>query len=122
VSLPKTLSDLLVLPTAPFVESAVMNYLTQAVAGVRGVATRFDRWGNLVVRYCNAPPKGVKPIVFTAHTDHPGFVALKMLAPKRLRASFRGWVEPEYFLGTGVRFWSADKWVLGEVAKITKSA
>ena len=122
MSLPKTLSEMLALPTAPFVESAVMNYLTNAVAGIRGIETRFDRWGNLVVRYRHLPPKGVKPLVFTAHTDHPGFVALKMIGPNRLRAAFRGWVEPEYFVGTGVRFWSGGSWVKGKVAKVTKSA
>jgi endoglucanase len=61
-------------------------------------------------------------LVFTAHTDHPGFVALKMRNVRTLRAAFRGWVEPEYFVGTKVRFWSGGRWVSGKVEQILKTA
>lgn len=122
VTLPKTLRELLTLPTAAFVEREVMNYLTGVCGKLPHTTTRFDEWGNLVVRYRNTPPKGHRAVVFTAHTDHPGFCSLKMLGKGRLLAAFRGWVEPEYFLGTRVKFWSGGKWVPGTVRKITKSA
>ncbi|MFN0135037.1 MAG: hypothetical protein ACKVS9_02855, partial [Phycisphaerae bacterium] len=122
VTLPKTLAELLTLPTAAFVEGAVMDYLTRVCDGLPHTTTRFDEWGNLVVRYRNAPPKGHRAVVFTAHTDHPGFCSLRMLGKGRLLAAFRGWVEPEYFVGTAVKFWSGGKWVPGVVRKITKAA
>jgi len=54
--------------------------------------------------------------------DHPGFVAQRMRDRRTLLAAFRGWVEPEYFVGTRVRFWTGGGWVLGEVEKVTKAA
>lgn len=72
--------------------------------------------------------------MFTAHMDHPGFCALGGSGRDRartrrgsggggrVRAAFRGWVEPEYFVGTGVRFWDGRRWVRGEITRITKTA
>lgn len=121
MSLPKILRELLALPTAPFVEAAVMGYVKSACTALPGVKVTRDRWGNLLARYRRQPPK-VSPLVFTAHTDHPGFAALEMTDRRTLRAAFRGWVEPEYFLGTRVRFWSGGEWVKGRIAEVTKTA
>src|SRR5262249_37010268 len=113
------------LPTAPFVEAAVIAHVRAACGRLSGVTSRTDRWGNVVARYRRLPRTGVAPLVFTAHMDHPGFAALEMSATKgqlRLRGAFRGWVEPEYFLGTGVRFWDGGGWVRGKIARITKTA
>lgn len=126
--IPKILREMLTLPTAPFVETAVLDYVRRTVATIPSASIRADRWGNLLVhlRRKHIPNKILKssrtPLVFTAHTDHPGFCALRMTGPRRLAAAFRGWVEPEYFLGTGVRFWTGDRWVGGKIRKITRSA
>ena len=121
MAIPRVLKDLLTLPTAPFVESAVMSHIRSACSRLANVSCRIDRHGNLLARYRRQAPKRV-PLVFTAHTDHPGFVALKMLDQRTLRAAFRGWVEPEYFVGAKVRFWSGGRWVSGKVEKILKTA
>lgn len=120
-ALPTVLRELLSLPTAAFVEHAVLDYVRRFCAALPGVTLTSDRWGNLLARYRCDPPART-PLVFTAHTDHPGFCALQMAGPRRLRAAFRGWVEPEYFVGTKVRFWSGDRWVRGRVAKVAKAA
>jgi endoglucanase len=121
MAIPRVLKDLLTLPTAPFVESAVMGHVRAACRQLADVTCRIDEHGNLLARYRRQPPKRV-PLVFTAHTDHPGFVALKMLDQRTLRAAFRGWVEPEYFVGTPVRFWSRGRWLRGRVERILKTA
>src|SRR5262245_22969173 len=120
MSIPLILKDLLTLPTAPFVESAVLSHVRAACRQMNNVTCRTDRHGNLMARYRHQPPKRV-PLVFTAHTDHPGFVALEMLDKRTVRAAFRGWVEPEYFVGAKVRFWSGGGWVRGKVEKVLKT-
>lgn len=118
--LPKVLGDLLRLPTAPFAEEAVAGYVARHVARLPRVRLSRDRWGNLLAHYRSGRPS--KPVVFTAHMDHPGFVARRTRRDRFLLAAFRGWVEPEYFVGTGVRFWSGGRWVRGRVVEITRSA
>lgn len=120
MKLPKILADLLTLPTASFVEQAVLDHVETFCKNLRHVTLRKDRCGNLLARYRHHPPKAV-PLVFSAHTDHPGFVALEMLDSRTLRAAFRGWVEPEYFPGARVRFWRQGRWVKGRVLEILRS-
>lgn len=117
--LPRLLRELLALPTAPFLEGAVLRYVADFCRGLAAVTLSFDRCGNLLARYRSASPS-VRPIAFTAHTDHPGFAALEMLPGRKLRAAFRGWVEPEYFADAPVRFWAGQEWVKGRVLKVTR--
>ncbi len=117
--LPAVLREMLALPTAPFVESAVLNYVRRRCAQFAHVGARPDRCGNLLVHYRNKP-RAIPGLVFTAHTDHPGFVARRMTDDRTLLADFRGWVEPQFFVGTGVRFFSSGRWIRGKVTAITK--
>ncbi len=118
--LPRLLRDLLNLPTATFREDAVLDYVKCACGRLKGVSCKSDKYGNLLARYRHRPRK-VTPLVFAAHTDHPGFVARKMIAAKRLRADFRGGVRPEFFAGTRVCFWTADGLVRGKVLEICRA-
>lgn len=118
--LPKILSDLLSLPTATFVESAVLDYVRQFCRKTAGVSVTADRYGNLLARY-RRRPRGVTPLVFSAHTDHPGFIAQEMLDKRTLRAAFRGGVLAEYFPGTKVRFWVQGRPIRGKVLEVTRS-
>jgi endoglucanase len=122
VTLPKVLDEILALPTAAFAESAVLEYVRRFCDNLPGVAVRADRCGNLLARYRRQPPRGVRPVVFTAHTDHPGFVALEARRGRNVRAAFRGWVEPEYFPGARMRFHSGGRWVRGVVRQVTRAA
>lgn len=121
MAIPVVLREMLSLPTAAFVEGAVRDYLQDRCGRLRGVTTRLDRHGNLLATYRHKPSRR-GPLVFTAHLDHPGFCALRMLKPNRLLAVFRGWVEPEYFARQPVRFWSGGRWVRGRVESIEKVA
>ena len=118
--LPKILKDLLNLPTAAFVESHVLTYIKDTCRGLKGVTCRPDRYGNLLVRYRHRP-RGTTPLVFAAHTDHPGFVAQEMRDRRTVRAAFRGGVMSSYVDGAKVRFWSGDHWVKGKVLELTKT-
>ena len=118
--IPSTLKNLLSLPTAPFVEAAMMKYIATACRRRSGVTARFDRHGNLLAHYRHQPRTSV-PLAFVAHTDHPGFIALEMVDRRTLRAAFRGGVKPEYFPGTRVRFWSRGQWVKARVLKLSKA-
>ena len=119
--MPALLRQVLTLPTAPFAESNVLAFVTEFCERLPNVTLSADRYGNLLARY-RFRPTGVPVLAFTAHTDHPGFVALEMADRRTVRAAFRGWVEPEYFARQRVRFFSDGRWISGRISRITRSA
>lgn len=117
--MPEFLRELLSLPTAPFVEHAVTDAIRRRLRDLPQVTLRRDAAGNLIARYRCGP--AVPPIAFSAHADHPGFVARRMRPRRRLVADFRGGVYAEYFATAGVRFWCDGRTVRGRVEKIDKA-
>lgn len=113
----RILREVLSLPTAPFAEHAVLDYI-RAFAAKRGLDLRSDRAGNILIHYRRGSKRVDRPVCLTAHVDHPGFVAEKMLSHDRLRARWRGGVAPEYFVGAKVRFCTGGRWVKGRVRSI----
>ena len=110
----KILADLLTLPTAPLCEQFVVDYIREWAGSRPECRLSQDEYGNLRVHLRRGPAHR-QPLLFSAHMDHPGFEAQRMLAPDRLLATWRGWVAPEYFPGSGVRFYSAGRWVRGKI-------
>lgn len=104
------------IPTAPFAEYRVVDFVRGFVARRKNLNLREDRFGNLLIelRSRSRLPRWV----FTAHMDHPGFVATKMMDGRTLKAAFRGWVKADYVQGTRVRFFDD----LGEAAGIVTAA
>src|SRR4051794_8841053 len=101
------------LPTAPFAERFVVEYVESFVRARRKLRLSRDRHGNLLIEL---PGKRKSPrVVFTAHMDHPGFVAGKMLDDRTLDAAFRGWVQIDYVRGTKVRFFDGTREIAGKV-------
>ncbi len=119
MAMPDVLRELLSLPTAPFAEHAVLDALRRMLDPLRGVTLRSDAAGNLVARYRGAA--GGRPIAFSAHTDHPGFVARRMQPRRRLVADFRGGVYAEYFTTAGVRFFCDGQLVRARVERIEQA-
>jgi endoglucanase len=119
VPLPKTLKDLLTLPTAAFVEGAVIDYVRKFCAKLPGVTLEADRYGNLLARYTRGTP-AAQPVCFVAHMDHPGFVAIEMVDRSTVRAAFRGGVKSEYFKGARAKFWSGGGWIPARVMELTR--
>lgn len=116
----QVLTDLLALPTSPFHERYPLRYVRAFCARQKALKLTEDRFGNLLAHYRPARRRNKRPIVLEAHLDHPGFECLKMIGQKRLRAAWRGGVLPEFFVGSGVKFWLDDesRWVRGTVRKI----
>lgn len=115
----RILHDVLALPTAPFAEQYVLSHIEKFCRARNGVTIKRDRAGNLLARVRQGGRKVKHPVCITAHTDHPGFVAVKMLSRDSVRAYWRGGVPPAYFKGGRVRFHVDGRWVRG-VIKSTK--
>src|SRR5438552_6856972 len=110
----KILQQLCSVPTAPFAEQHVIRYVERFVRERRRLKLSRDRYGNLLIEL-PAGRRNAPRTVFSAHMDHPGFVASRMLDRRTLEASFYGWVMPEYFEGERVRFFGDG----GEAARAT---
>jgi putative aminopeptidase FrvX len=111
------LREVLILPTAPFAEHAVVEYI-RGFCRRRSLSVRQDSVGNILVHLRRGRRRIPRPVCLTAHLDHPGFVSSGMSEPRILRAHWRGGVSPGYFAGTQVRFFHNDAWVRGTIRRI----
>jgi putative aminopeptidase FrvX len=104
-------------PTAPFAEDHVVDFVRNFVKTRKSLSLRADRFGNLLIELKSR--SRLPRWVFTAHMDHPGFVAQKMLDGHRLKAVFRGWVKVEFVRGSRVRFFDQRGEASGQVIEAT---
>ena len=100
----RILHETLSIPTAPFAEHKVLAFVEQFCAVCKGVSVSRDQAGNLLARVRIGSRKVARPVCITAHLDHPGFVADRMVGKNQVRAFWRGGVPKEYFVGASVRF------------------
>jgi putative aminopeptidase FrvX len=107
------LSDITSLPTAPFVEDAVIAYIRD-FAKRRRMRVQSDASGNLMIELRGKSPK-LPRWVFAAHMDHPGMRAVRMVDKQTLEAEFHGYVHIDYVRGTRVRFFSGSDEITGKV-------
>ncbi|MGD2109451.1 MAG: M20/M25/M40 family metallo-hydrolase [Phycisphaerae bacterium] len=114
----RILKELARIPTAPFAEHRVIEFVRRFCRSRRGVTLRTDAVGNMLARVRKGTRRVAKPVCITAHLDHPGFVAEKMTSKTRLRAKWRGGVPPEYFVGSPVRFFFENTSVRGRVRSV----
>jgi putative aminopeptidase FrvX len=115
----KLLRNLLSLPTAPFAEHTVLEFVERFCRDRRIHDLSRDRVGNLLVHVRVGRRRIRRPVCITAHTDHPGFVVDRTLKKGRLRAHWHGGVPPEYFDGSPVRFFVDNHWVRGRIRSHT---
>ncbi len=109
----RNLTEICDLPTAPFHEHMVIDWLGRHLDELDGVVWTRDRYGNLLVEYRRGRERE-RPLVLAAHLDHPGFHVLAG-GTEEVKAEFLGGVREEYFPGTGVIFFPGK--VRGEVAE-----
>ena len=65
-------------PATPFMEGDVARYIESRLRTL-SISVRRDRYGNLIAHLAGPPGgRGVPPIAFVAHMDHPGFEALSL--------------------------------------------
>ncbi|MFH1418477.1 MAG: hypothetical protein ABII12_09375 [Planctomycetota bacterium] len=121
----KTLKRIVDLPTAPFTEDHVAAFIREFVAGRPELRLREDRFGNLLVKYTPKrrakAVRGSRPVLFSAHMDHPGFIAGRMIGPGRLHAEWHGGVQSRYFRGARVRFHADGRWIPGTIEKVIRA-
>jgi endoglucanase len=115
----KILTELCSVPTAPFVEGHVVQYVERWAKSRRRLRLSRDRFGNLLIELPGRDRR-LPRWVFTAHMDHPGFIARAMEPDSRtLVADFRGGVLAEFFKGSKVRFFDDGREVVGTVTDFT---
>lgn len=100
----KLLADLCSVPTAPFAEHRVAHFVERFAAKRPKLVLSGDTFGNLLLELKGTGDPAKPRWVFTAHMDHPGFVAKRMLDDGLLEAAFHGWVLADFFPGQSVRF------------------
>jgi len=110
------LTQLCSLPTAPFAERYVADYVRKFVAARPRLRLTSDAHGNLLIQLPGTK-KRLPRWIFTAHMDHPGFVATRMIDRRTMEAAFRGYVLGEYFDGEKVRFFDRRR----EIAAVVLS-
>ena len=115
----RILNDMLSIPTAPFAEHRVIDYIERFCGKRKHLKLTRDRAGNVLVRVRIGKRVVKRPACITAHLDHPGFVADRMTAKGRLRAFWRGGVPRQYFVGAKVRFDVDGEWVRGVIRSVT---
>ncbi len=114
----RILHDLMLLPTAPFAEHFMIDFVERFCERRKGVTLKRDTAGNLLLHVRRGKRRVARPVCITAHLDHPGFVTDRMLNKSSVRAFWRGGVPPEYFVGSRVRFHVDGEWVRGKVRSI----
>jgi len=114
----RILTQLLSIPTAPFAEHYVIAHIVRFCKRRKQASFFRDRAGNLLVRVRSGRRVIRRPVCITAHMDHPGFVAEKMIGKSRIRAFWRGGVPREYFVGSRVRFDVDGRWIKGTITSI----
>lgn len=112
------LTEMLGLPTAPFAEHHVIEYVTRFCKRRSTLTILRDSAGNVLVHAKNGRRRVPRPVCITAHLDHPGFVSERMTGRTRLRAFWRGGVPPEYFVNSRVRFFVGGNWVKGTIRSV----
>jgi endoglucanase len=114
----RLLHEMLSLPTAPFAEHYVVEYIRRSCARLGNLTWSRDAAGNVLIRVRKGKRRVSRAVCITAHLDHPGFVAKRMISRRRLQAHWRGGVPKEYFVGSEVRFHVGDAWVPGHVRSV----
>ena len=103
--------ELTAIPTAAGREGRVQSYLNAWLASrSRSLAWKRDSDGNLLITRKTWKPRrtGPKPLLITAHLDHPAFVVDTVIDERTIEAQFRGGVHDPYFEGARVEFFDRD--------------
>jgi len=113
----RLLREICSIPTAPFLEGRVIDYVQRFVARRPALKLRRDAAGNLLIELRGRRP-ALPRWVFAAHMDHPGFVSRRMLDSRTLEADFRGSVRAEFVRGAAVRFFADDRQIAGRIIHV----
>jgi len=113
------------IPTASGREHRVIRWIESWVRERPGVSITKDAAGNLVIGRTDGPDSDAalaRPLMITAHLDHPAFVVERIIGPGTIGAGFRGGVLNPYFKEAPVVLFAearADAPVRGKVTSST---
>lgn len=94
-------------PAVPYHEHGV-RAAVEEILNESGVAFNRDRFGNVLARIKNG--SSARPLVLSAHLDHPGFEVTDKISADRFAARFRGGVAEVYFkAGVPVRLYPGGR-------------
>lgn len=113
------LQELCSLPTAPFLEGRVVEYIKRFVAARKRLRLVRDEHGNLLISLAGRS-KAVARWVFTAHMDHPGLVSQRMIDGQTVECELRGWVLAELMKGAKIRFFADGREIPGRIVEVTR--
>jgi putative aminopeptidase FrvX len=111
------LQELCSLPTAPFLEDRVVEYVRQFVRDRKNLRLASDEHGNLLISLAGRS-KAVARWVYTAHMDHPGLVSGRMIDEQTVECELRGWVLAELMKGAKVRFFAGSEQIRGLITEV----
>lgn len=115
----RILHQLCSIPTAPFVEQRVYDWVEKFARSRSHLRLTRDAHGN---RLLELAARSREPrLVFVAHTDHPGMVSEHMIDRRTLEARFFGGVLSEYVHGARVRFFDGRREVRGTVTHVVET-
>jgi hypothetical protein len=104
----RLLLRLTALPTAAGREDAVIAFINEWIAARRStLAARRDDGGNILVTQ-RARAKRRRPLLITAHLDHPAFVLRRVVDERAIELEFRGGVHEPYFKQAAIEVFAAD--------------
>ena len=110
------LHELTALPTAAFLEDAVIARVGAWARKRRNIAVETDKYGNRLLTLAGKDAS-LPRLVLVAHADHPAFVSGET-RDATLTAEFRGGVRADHAEGAAVRFFTPGGEVKLEVEKV----
>ena len=110
----KILESVLSLPTAPFHEEYVADFV-RGFCMELGLKVKSDKFGNLTVNYKRG--KAAQPVAFVAHMDHPGFEVISVEGNDSCKVGILGGINLDFFAGAEVFICAGEKFVKGRVIK-----
>ncbi len=103
----KWLEELTKLPTVSGREENVVAWVTRWVERRKDLRLKSDDAGNLMISQQRRSAK--RPLLVTAHLDHPGFLVTASAGPKNSFVEFRGGVKEAYFEDAALHFFVDGK-------------
>jgi putative aminopeptidase FrvX len=94
------LVQLTAIPTAAGREQRVIEWVEKWTKARRNLSLKRDKAGNLFITRTGPKPRGggsPRPLLITAHLDHPAFVVREMAGDRTVVLEFRGGVDDPYF-------------------------
>jgi len=108
------------IPTAPFAEQRVIEFVRDFVRRRPGLTLQTDAAGYVLVSLLGRRPR-LPRWILAAHMDHPGALASRMLDDQTLLAEFHGGVRASFLADQRLRFFTPQGPVVGRVLEVDAS-